>query len=61
MTHDAAYAAFQEEELGAIKNGFWANFTIFTEDLLTCPEDILPPLKVLQTWVQGGCFYTAQP
>ena len=61
MTHDAAYAAFQEEELGAIKNGFWANFTIFTEDLLTCPEDILPTLKVLQTWVQGGCVYTAQP
>lgn len=61
MTHDAAYAAFQEEELGAVKTGFWANFTIFTEDLLTCPEDNLPRLNVLQTWVQGACVYTAQP
>jgi predicted amidohydrolase YtcJ len=61
MTHDAAYAAFQEEELGEVKSGFWANFTIFTEDLLTCPEDNLPRLNVFQTWVQGACVYTAQP
>ncbi len=61
MTQDAAYAAFQEEELGAVKTGFWANFTIFTEDLLTCPEDNLPTLNVLQTWVHGVCVYTAQP
>jgi len=61
MTHDAAFAAFQEDELGAVKTGFWANFTIFTEDLTTCPEDNLPTLKVLQTWVQGACVYTAQP
>ena len=61
MTHDAAYAAFQEEELGAVKTGFWANFTIFTEDLLTCPEDNIPQAKVLQTWVQGACVYSAQP
>ncbi|HAB35840.1 MAG TPA: amidohydrolase [Cryomorphaceae bacterium] len=61
MTHDAAYAAFQEEELGEVKSGLWANFTIFTEDLLTCPEDNLPLLNVLQTWVQGACVYTAKP
>ena len=61
MTHDAAFAAFQEDELGSVKTGFWANFTIFTEDLTTCPEDNLPTLKVLQTWVQGACVYTAKP
>ncbi|HAG49112.1 MAG TPA: hypothetical protein DCL07_04120 [Cryomorphaceae bacterium] len=56
---DAAYAAFQEEELGEVKSDFWANFTIFTEDLLTCDENKIPELKVLQTWVHGTCVYSS--
>lgn len=59
MTMDAAYAAFQEEELGEVKSDFWANFTIFTEDLLTCDENKIPELKVLQTWVHGTCVYSS--
>ncbi len=57
MTRDAAYAAFQEEELGAVKIGFWANFTIFTKDLTACPIDDIPSMPVLQTWVHGTLVY----
>lgn len=59
MTHDAAYAAFQEEELGAIKFGYWANFTIFTKDLMDCPMEDIPTMPVQQTWVHGVSVYSS--
>ena len=47
MTRDPAFASFQENEVGQIKIGMWANFTIFTSDILKCPQDNISELKVL--------------
>jgi predicted amidohydrolase YtcJ len=57
MTRDPAYASFQENEVGQIKIGMWANFTIFTSDILKCPQESISELKVLQTWVHGELVY----
>jgi predicted amidohydrolase YtcJ len=35
----------------------WANFTIFTSDILKCPQESISELKVLQTWVHGELVY----
>lgn len=57
MTRDAAYASFQEKEVGQIKLGMWANFSIFTSDIMRCPEDSIPKLKVSETWIHGEQVY----
>jgi len=57
MTRDAAYASFQEKEVGQIKVGMWANFSIFTSDIMKCPEDSIPKLKVSETWIHGEQVY----
>ena len=57
MTRDAAYASFQEKEVGQIKLGMWANFSIFTSDIIRCPEDSIPKLKVSETWIHGEQVY----
>ncbi len=57
MTRDAAYASFQEKEVGQIKVGMWANFSIFTTDIIRCPEDSISKLKVSETWIHGEQVY----
>jgi predicted amidohydrolase YtcJ len=55
MTREAAYASFQEEDLGAIAPGFLADLTILSDDILAiAPGDMLRT-EVLGT-VVGGKF-----
>lgn len=53
FTLDAAYAAHQENELGTLEEGKWADFIIIDRDYFEVPDSELWQIKVLQTWVAG--------
>ena len=52
-TIDAAYGAFEEDIKGSLEPGKLADFTIFTHDLMTLPEDSILQTKVFMTIVGG--------
>ena len=55
-TVDAAFAAFQEEELGQIADGFFGDFVALDRDILdeaSTPEDQIWQTAVLGTWTGG--------
>ena len=58
-TLDAAYAAFQENELGSITPGKYADFIMLSDDLIAAPEEELGNIRVLSTYSGGKCLYTA--
>lgn len=53
MTHEAAYAGFDEGTVGQIAVGYWANFTIFETKLHTHQPAELPHVRPLATWIHG--------
>ena len=53
MTQGAAYAAFQEKELGAIMVGRRADFTVLSNDPYAVAPEELRSLRVLRTVVAG--------
>ena len=53
MTIWAAYSNFEENEKGSIEAGKFADFTILDTDLMTCPENEIPNIKVLWTYING--------
>ncbi|NVK87892.1 MAG: amidohydrolase [Gammaproteobacteria bacterium] len=57
FTLDAAYAAHQEQQLGSLEVGKWADFIIIDRDLFTTQPQDLWQIKVLQTWVAGAKRY----
>ncbi len=57
MTRWAAYANFEEHEKGSIEAGKFADFIILDTDLMTCPEDSIPKISVLATYVGGQKVY----
>lgn len=52
-TRDAAYGAFQEAQKGTLKPGKWADFTIFSQDIMTVPESQILDTQVQMTVVGG--------
>ncbi len=57
FTLDAAYAEHQENTLGSLEKGKWADFILIDRDLFTiAPADIWK-IKVEQTWVAGKRVY----
>ncbi|MFK7971277.1 MAG: amidohydrolase, partial [Bacteroidia bacterium] len=52
-TRDAAYGCFQENQKGTIETGKWADFTIFSQDLMTVPEEAILNTKIKMTVVGG--------
>ena len=57
FTSSAAYASFQESDLGTIEPGKRADFTAFSKDIMTVPEaDILKSKPVL-TVVEGKIVF----
>lgn len=59
FTLDAAYAAHQENTLGTLEKGKWADFILIDQDLLHMPVKDIYKIKVLQTWVGGRQVYPA--
>lgn len=56
-TTDAAYGAFEEGIKGTIAVGKLADFTVFTQDIMTAPEDQILKTEVAVTVVGGKVVY----
>ena len=57
FTIDAAYAAHQEEVLGTLERGKWADFILIDRDVFTVDASEIWQTEVLQTWVAGKKVY----
>lgn len=55
-----AYASFREKELGAIKPGMRADFTVFSKDLMTVPAPEILSAQALLTVLDGKEAFHAQ-
>lgn len=53
MTIENAYGAFQDETLGSLSAGKWADFVILDANPLTTPSHQLKDIGVVETWVAG--------
>ncbi len=56
-TLDAAYGAFEEQVLGSIEPGKYADFTVFSKDIMTVPESDLLHTEVVMTLVGGKVVF----
>ncbi len=57
MTIWAAYSNFEENEKGSIEVGKLADFTVLEKDIMTIPEDEIPSVKVVATFINGSKVY----
>lgn len=57
MTLWAAYAAFQEAELGSLTVGKHADFVILDQDIMRVAPELVLDTHVLSTWVGGKLVY----
>jgi hypothetical protein len=60
FTIDAAYAGHQEEVLGSLETGKWADFILIDKDYFEAPASELFQIEVLETWVAGKQIYSKQ-
>ena len=55
---DAAYGAFQENMLGTLQSGSWADFILLDKDIFNIPPEQIWQVQVEQTWVNGKQVYS---
>lgn len=53
FTLDAAYAAHQEDKLGTLTKGKWADFILVDQDIFSIPANDIWKTQVLETWIAG--------
>lgn len=60
FTVDAAYGAFQEDKMGTLAPGSWADFILVDRDIFSIPPTELWQTTTLETWIHGKQRYTKQ-
>ena len=60
FTLDAAYAAHQENVIGSLEPGKWADFVVIDRDIFKIPAEQIGKTQVLQTWMGGKRVYQAR-
>ena len=58
FTLDAAYAGHQEDVLGTLEPGKWADFILIDKDYFEIPASEIWEIEVLETWVEGEKVYS---
>ncbi|MER2064227.1 MAG: amidohydrolase [Alkalibacterium sp.] len=56
-TYESAYASFEENEKGRLKEGHLADFIVLNKDIFTCDPKGIKTIHVLETYVDGECVY----
>jgi predicted amidohydrolase YtcJ len=57
FTLAAAYAEHQEQSLGSLERGKWADFILIDRDLFKIPPADIWKIRVLETWLAGERVY----
>lgn len=57
FTLAAAFAAHQEDRLGSLEPGKWADFILVDRDFFSIPTEQIDDIEVLETWVGGTRVY----
>ncbi|NBC17899.1 MAG: amidohydrolase family protein [Bacteroidetes bacterium] len=57
FTLDAAYAAYQEDDLGSLEPGKFADFVILSRDIMTIPAPEILETEVVATYLGGEVVY----
>ena len=60
FTIGAAFIGHQENEIGQISPGYWADFIILEQDYFEIPEEDIWKIKVLKTYVAGKQVFSAE-
>jgi predicted amidohydrolase YtcJ len=58
-TINAAYGAFEENIKGSIEVGKYADFTVFSQNIITVPNNQLLNTKIQYTIINGKIEYQA--
>jgi len=53
FTVNAAFAQHQEQMIGSLEPGKWADFILVDKDYFKIPENEIWKIKVLETWISG--------
>ncbi len=59
FTLAAAYAAHQEDRMGSLEAGKWADFIIVDRDYFKIPGSEIDDIQVIETWVGGKRVFNA--
>jgi predicted amidohydrolase YtcJ len=60
FTLAGAFAARQEDRLGSLEPGKWADFIVIDRDYFTVPVSEIDDIIVLETWVAGKRVFSRQ-
>jgi predicted amidohydrolase YtcJ len=60
FTIDAAWAAHQEDRLGGLTVGKWADFILLDQDVFQVEPETLWQTQVLETWMAGKRVYQSK-
>jgi predicted amidohydrolase YtcJ len=58
-TINNAFLTFEEHEKGSLEKGKLADFIVLKQDILTCAEDDVKDIDVVQTYLGGRLIYSS--